>query len=170
MSGQPLEIERKYLIEKPDASLIAGFEKADPTEITQTYLRFDDSGMMRRVRKRGSETRGWQYTYTRKKTVGFGERIEIEDEIPEARYQELLQEAEPSMQTVHKTRWCFLYEQQLFELDVYAFSEVLATLEIELPSIDTPVVLPPQLHVIADVTGKPGYSNFALSKHGNFPR
>ena len=165
----PFEIERKYLIRRPSETLLRSLPQADPTEITQTYLQADESGMMRRVRKRGSDAKGWQYTYTRKRTVGFGERIELEDEISEAQYQALLQEAEPSMQKVHKVRWCFLYEKQFFELDVYAFSDVLATLEIELPDIDTPVTLPEQIEILRDVTGEPGFSNFSLSKKLAFP-
>ena len=74
------------------------------------------------------------------------------------------------MQTVHKVRWCFLYEKQFFELDVYAFSDVLATLEIELPDIDTPVTLPPEIELLADVTGDGRFSNFALSKTLAFPK
>ena len=169
MSGQPLEIERKYLIRCPEEALLRTLPQADPTEITQTYLKADESGMMRRVRKRGSDAKGWQYTYTRKQHAGFGKRIELEDEITEAQYQALLEEAEPAMQTVHKVRWCFVYEQQLFELDVYAFSGELATLEIELPDIDTKVELPPQIEVIADVTGDGRFSNFALSRSLSFP-
>ena len=169
MSGTPFEIERKYLIRRPSEMLLRSLPQADPTEITQTYLKADGSGMMRRVRKRGSEQKGWQYTYTRKQHVDFGKRIELEDEITEEQYLALLGEAEPSMQTVHKVRWCFVYEKQLFELDVYAFSDTLATLEIELPDIDTPVRLHPEIEILADVTGDGRFSNFALSKTLAFP-
>ena len=165
----PFEIERKYLIRRPSETLLRSLPQADPTEITQTYLQADESGMMRRVRKRGSDAKGWQYTYTRKQNAGFGKRIELEDEITEAQYQAFLEEAEPSMQKVHKVRWCFLYEKQFFELDVYAFSDTLATLEIELPDIDTPVTLPPEIELLADVTGDGRFSNFALSKALAFP-
>lgn len=169
MSDMPLEIERKYLIRRPDDALLYSLPEADPTEITQTYLKADDSGMMRRVRKRGSSEKGWQYTYTRKRDAGFGKHIELEDEISEGRYCELLAESEPTMHPIAKVRWTFRYEGQFFELDVYELSETLATLEIELPDIDTPVKLPPMLELIEDVTGKRGYSNFALSLNYAFP-
>lgn len=169
MADLPLEIERKYLIRRPAQELLRTLPQADVTEITQTYLQADDSGMMRRVRRRGSDAKGWQYTYTRKQHAGFGKRIELEDEITEAQYLALLEEAEPTMQQVHKARWTFVYEGQLFELDVYAFSETLATLEIELPDIDTPVTLPPEIELLADVTGDGRFSNFALSKALAFP-
>lgn len=165
----PIEIERKYLIRRPDAKTLLALPDADATEITQTYLKPDDSGMMRRVRKRGSAECGWQYTYTRKQAVGFGERIELEDEITEAQYHALLQEKDPEMHPIAKVRWCFTHREQLFELDVYAFSDTLATLEIELPDIHTPVNLPDHVEILEDVTGKSGYSNFALSKTLAFP-
>lgn len=165
----PLEIERKYLIERPDAAVIAALPGVQSTEITQTYLTEQEPGFGRRVRMRGTPETGWEYTYTRKKQIGFGKRIELEDTVSEAAYRELLREANPAMQPIRKVRHVFIYEGQVFELDVYAFSETLATLEIELPSIETPVTLPPEINVLADVTGKQGYSNYALAVQGGFP-
>lgn len=165
----PREIERKYLIRRPDAAVIASLPGVQSTEITQTYLRMQEEGFGRRVRKRGTLESGWEYTYTRKKQIGFGERIELEDTVSEEAYLMLLQEAEPSMQPIRKVRHVFNYLGQVFELDVYACSAELATLEIELPDIRTPVTLPPEIAVIEDVTGKPGYSNFALARQGGFP-
>ena len=161
----PLEIERKYLIRRPDAATLAALPEVRADEITQTYLTMAEDGFSRRVRKRGTPERGWQYTYTRKQTIDFGERIELEDEVSEADYLVLLQEADPEMHPIRKVRYVFAHLGQVFELDVYDFSEELATLEIELPSIDTPVTLPEQLEIIGDVTGKPGYSNFEMAKH-----
>ena len=167
--NMPLEIERKYLIRRPDVKTLAALPEVRADEITQTYLTFGEDGFSRRVRKRGTSERGWSYTYTRKQTVSFGERIELEDEISEADYQALLQEAEPSMHPIRKVRHVFTYLGQVFELDVYDFSDELATLEMELPSIDTPVTLPPEIGIIADVTGQKAYSNFAMSKRLAFP-
>lgn len=169
MSEMPLEIERKYLIRRPAEETLRSLPEADPTEITQTYLTPSEDGFMRRVRRRGSDAKGWQYTFTQKRTIGFGKRIELEDEITQARYEALLQERNPKMQPVSKVRWTFRYREQFFELDVYAFSETLATLEIELPDIDTPVQLPESLEILADVTGNGRYSNYALSKAQAFP-
>lgn len=169
MAGQPLEIERKYLIRRPDAQAMQAFPDAVPTQIVQTYLTQDDSGYMRRIRRRGSPEQGWQYTYTRKQAVGFGTRIELEEEITPSRYAALLGEADPAMHPICKVRWCFTHAGQMFELDVYEFSETLATLEIELPDIDTPVELPDGLEILEDVTGKSGYSNFSLARNLAFP-
>lgn len=168
-NDQPFEIERKYLIAKPEEDFLAALPGASITEITQTYLLPQEEGFGRRIRKRGSLATGWEYTYTRKKPVSFGKRIELEDVISQPEYLALLEEADPAHHTVIKKRCCFVHEQQLFELDVYDFEEQLATLEIELPDIDTPVQLPPWVELIADVTGNAGYSNFTLSKTLRFP-
>ena len=164
----PKEIERKFLIQKPDLQLLKTIDGCQATEIIQTYLIFLDDGFNRRVRKRGNPEH-WEYTYTRKKKIGFGERIELEDEISESQYLELLKEADPEYHPIQKIRCCIPYENQLLEIDLYAFSEKYATLEIELSDIHTPVILPDWLEVIADVTDKDGYSNFALSRTLAFP-
>ncbi len=164
----PKEIERKYLIQKPDIAVLKSIAGCEATEITQTYLIQKDSGFGRRIRKRGNGE-NWEYTYTQKHKIGFGERIELEDEISEKKYLELLKEAEPACHSIHKIRCCIPYEGQLLEIDIYEFSEKYATLEIELPSIETPVKLPEWLNILEDVTDKRGYSNFALSRKLAFP-
>lgn len=167
-SDMPKEIERKYLIACPDKDFLNHLPDCKATEITQVYLVQDATGFVRRVRKRGQE-HNWQYTYTRKKKIAFGERIELESEISEAMYQELLQEADPVHQIIKKIRYCIPYQNQLLELDIYDFSQELATLEIELPDIHMSVQLPDWLTILADVTDKKGYSNFELSMHLAFP-
>lgn len=165
----PREIERKYLVVMPDRVKLALIPDCKVTQIMQTYLADDGDGMCRRVRKRGNPQEGWQYTLTKKRHVGKGERIELEEELTAEQYHALLEEAAPDRQTICKTRYVFPFRKQVFELDVYAFSEVLATLEIEVEQIDTPVQLPSFLTVLADVTEDERYSNHALSEKLAFP-
>ncbi len=164
----PKEIERKYLIAMPDRVKLQLIPHCSVTQIEQTYLT-DEDGMCRRVRKRGNPQDGWQYTLTKKQHVGFGERIELEKEISPEQYRAYLKEAAPGKQTVSKVRYAFPFRKQVLELDVYAFSDTLATLEIELEHIDTPVILPSFISVIADVTDDERYSNYALSVKLAFP-
>ena len=167
-STEPKEIERKFLIVRPDKHFLEQIPDCHWTEITQTYLMQNQSGFGRRVRKRGTPG-NWEYTYTQKRKIGFGERIELEDRISETEYQTLLQEADPKCHTIEKIRYCVPYREQILEIDVYAFSQELATVEIELPDIHMSVHLPEWLDIIADVTDKQGYSNFALSLKLAFP-
>ena len=168
MQDVPKEIERKYLITCPDKKFLENLPDCEATVITQVYLIQDKSGFKRRVRKRGVNHH-WQYTYTKKKKIAFGERIELESEISESEYQNFLQEADPAHKIIQKTRYCIAYQKQVLELDIYDFSQELATVEIELPDINMPVQLPDWLNIIADVTDKKGYSNFDLSVTLAFP-
>lgn len=169
MSGNmPLEIERKYLIRRPAQDVLDTLPDVQCIAMSQTYLVPEEDGFGRRIRRsvlNGQET----FTYTRKKAINFGERIELEEEITETVYQQLLTQADLTRKTIHKIRYGFTYQSQYFELDVYSFSDTLATLEIELDNIDTPVQLPPQLDILADVTSDGRYSNSALSKILAFP-
>lgn len=164
-----LEIERKFLISYPEQTILDQLPDASATEITQSYLKPDDSGFGRRVRKRVFPDHV-EYTYTRKKKIAFGERIELEDQITEATYQALLLEADPAHRTISKIRYAIPYQGQILELDLYQFSRDLATLEIELPDINQPVRIPDWVHVLEDVTDQPGYSNFSLSLTLAFPQ
>ena len=159
----PHEIERKYLIRRPSETELAAIEGLDRTDIVQTYLAVPESGVCRRVRMRGSDEKGWTYTYTEKTDVSFGDRIEIEREITRVEYERLIVENPPDRQPVIKTRCVFVYDGQTFELDLYEFSSDYATLEIELSSIDDEVRLPPFIDLIRDVTGERGYSNSQLA-------
>lgn len=164
----PREIERKYLIAYPDMVKLSLIPGCEATQIEQIYLT-DEDGMSRRVRKRGNPQRGYAFTLTKKRHVALGERIELEEEITPEQFHALLGEAHPDKQPVRKVRYCFTFRKQVFELDVYAFSDTLATLEIELPSIDTPVNLPSFVQIIRDVTDDERFSNYALSEQLAFP-
>ncbi|MDE5754447.1 MAG: hypothetical protein K2H89_07905 [Oscillospiraceae bacterium] len=167
-SEMPIEIERKYVISYPDSAVRNQIPDFAATGITQVYLKPDDSGFGRRIRKQVFSDH-IEYTYTRKKKIAFGERIELEDQITEAEYQKLLQEADPTHHSIQKIRYSIPYQNQILELDLYAFSQKLATLEIELPDINTPVQIPDWVNILADVTDMPGYSNFELSQTLTFP-
>ena len=164
----PMEIERKYLIRRPATALLLAQPDVRVEDILQTYLTCEN-GFGRRVRKSGTPETGWHYTYTRKKPVSFGAKIELEDVITEAEYLALLREGDPERHTISKVRYAIPYGVQLLEVDLYAFSETLATLEVELPHIDTPVELPDWLHILEDVTGNHAYSNASLARDLAFP-
>ena len=166
MSNDNFEIERKYLIERPAAELLASLPESDVTDIVQIYLKDNGSGMYRRIRKRGTAERGYRYYLTEKKDIGFGKRIELEREIAEEEYSGLLPEADPDRIPIVKQRCTFVYDGQFFELDVYEMCSRWATLEIELDDINEEVRLPETLKIIRDVTGDRRFGNMSLSKYG----
>ena len=68
------------------------------------------------------------------------------------------------IRSVRKTRNCFVYNNQYFELDIYPTWEEEAILEIELTSGMQEVILPDWVEVIKDVTEDPNYKNYNLAK------
>ena len=159
----PKEIERKYLIIRPTEEVLLNLPQCDRTEIEQIYLKRFNPSITRRIRKRGSMDKGFKYYYTEKVPVSFGEKIEVEKEITADEYNKLKNEIDSKTSPIYKERYCFNYLDQLFELDVYEFSNDLATLEIELNDINNNVNLPNFINILKDVTGDNRYSNAALS-------
>lgn len=160
----PKEIERKYLIKIPSDEILNSLPECQRTDIVQTYLTSANEYTSRRLRKRGTIEKGYKFYYTEKTPVAFGEKIEIEREISEQEYNNLISQSAADSSPINKERYCFKYEGQLFELDVYSFSDKYATLEIELNDINDPVLLPDFIDIISDVTDDNRYSNAMLAK------
>ena len=158
----PLEIERKYLIKMPDISMLEQQPVYMKIEMEQAYLK--DSGETAGMRIRKSTLNGkTTYKKTFKKNITNITRIEIEDDISEQVWFELLKEVDPESTPIKKVRHCFMYKSQLFELDIYPFWSDRATLELEINSEDQQITLPPFIDIIKEVTEDKRYSNRSLS-------
>jgi len=161
-SKLPLEIERKFLIRMPDVSVLETQPLYMKIEIEQAYLRNQERTAGMRIRKNvinGKTT----YKKTYKKSITYRTRIEIEDDISEQSWKDLLFEIDPDSIPIKKVRHCFIYQGQFFELDIYDFWTDRATLEIELSSEEEKVELPSFIEVIKEVTDDDRYSNRSLS-------
>ena len=154
-----LEIEKKFLIAYPDFDALAKY-KPFKVEISQTYL--ISSLGSHRIRKRGANG---IYTYfeTLKIRVSPTCCEESESVISEKEYNELMKAADPDKSTINKFRYCFLFEGQYCELDVFDFWNDMALLEIELKNEDDTVILPDEITVIEDVSDNPKYKNNHLA-------
>ncbi len=159
---KPLEIERKFLIEYPDLDYIASYKFCKKVEISQTYL-LNESNEKSRIRKRGSNG-DYVYYETKKETLTSAERIEIERNISQTEYEELLKNADPERATIEKDRYCIAYENQYFELDVFPFWKDKAFLEIELTDVNQEIKFPPFLKIIKEVTDDKYYTNSNIAK------
>jgi len=163
----PSEIERKFLIRRPTIEEIEKLGCISKTNIIQTYLTRDENTAERRIRLRGTKEDGFSFFYTEKTDVSSGVRIEKEQKITPEKYLQLMTEADTSLHQISKTRYCFVYEKQYFEMDLYPFSDEYAILEIELNKIDDEIVLPP-LNVVVEVTDDIRFRNSALAKTLSF--
>lgn len=159
------EIERKFLVEMPD---IHDLDVKRTLNIVQTYLTDGENNVQRRVRCI-SENGKVRYVYTEKIFITAVTRKETEYQIDSHEYKRLIVQARENCSPVTKTRYCFDYRGQLFELDVYPFSESLATMELELDSETQEIVFPDNVDILKEVTGNPAYSNASLAVAGAFP-
>ena len=163
---EPLEIERKFLIEYPDLTLLNNMKLSRKTPITQAYLSTPNEGNFR-VRKRGIGENA-VYIKTIKIKINDLKRIEKESYITEAEYNKYLSDKENIVGIISKDRYCIIENNTYYELDIYPFWGDKATLEIELLSENQNYTLPSFVKLIREVSEDPEYRNFVLAQKYNF--
>lgn len=159
------EIERKFLVEFPETEKLNIKRKIS---IIQTYLNNVLNDTQRRVRKITDNNKNI-FTYTEKLFITDVTRQEMEYEIDEKEYERLLVQKKNDSVPVEKVRYCFEYNNQIFELDTYPFSDKFAILEIELKSVEQTIDFPDNIKIIKEVTSDERYANAALAVAGAFP-
>ena len=162
---EPLEIERKFLIKKPDLEILE--KQAVKIPIFQTYLKADkDSAVERRVRMTG-ENGDFNYYYTEKTMIEQGIRREIERRLSAQEYLSLLSETDWNLRPIRKTRYCFVYKNKYYELDIYPSWDNHAILEIEVNNLNENIEIPDFITLVKEVTGDKNYDNINLAKLNN---
>lgn len=159
----PIEIERKYLIEYPDLKMLEEDPLCRRVEIEQTYLKAP-KGEEYKVRKRGSDGHYTYYEIVNTVVNGL-KQPRIERRLDTEHYIELLEEADPDYHPLCKSRYYLTYERQYFEIDIYPFWDHQAILKIELSDENQEVHFPPQLEIIREVTGEPEFRNSYLARN-----
>lgn len=155
----PYEIERKYLIRRPDLLNLGTCCRV--IDISQTYLTTSEGSLrVRRTEEKGVVS----YIETLKRSVTAMRRMEIERELTEEEYERRLAARDPRRQMIRKTRYCLPYNGHTFEIDIYPFWTKQAIMEIELTHEDESFDLPPQIRVLREVTNDPAYSNHSLAR------
>jgi len=139
-------------------------------EVTHNYLQTTSRTMQSRLRKRGRQGK-YSYIHTiRKQQEAGGQVIEVKTPVSHREYSNLLGQTDPLHLTVNKTRRCFMYNNQYFQLDIYKepchqrcsglmLLETYTTLSPE----DFATRLPSFLNIEQQVTGDPAFSMFNLS-------
>lgn len=158
----PMETKRKYLVRMPDLSALEEKYGAVAADMMQTYLLETNPQVERRVRQQrnGSE---YLYFYTEKRMTDSG-KWETERPISQKAYIQYLMEGDSSLHAVHKLKYRFPYARQSFALDVYPFCPDKAVLRVALPADLAEPILPPELTILEEVTGRPEYKNKALAR------
>lgn len=167
-----LEIERKFLVREVPADKDWPVEFVD-FHLVQVYLTPKDKRVTsERVRVTIPTNQfGPAWTHTTKVRVAAGIHEEEERSLSKSAFTRMLRRADPAMKPVQKMRRKFYWPEtgRLFELDIFAESYApLVLLEVELPSMDTPVELPTFLTIEREVTEEKGFSNAALARMGAY--
>lgn len=165
MTEPNIEIERKYVIEKPRIADMASLENYTSSEIVQIYLA-SPSGVTHRIRSRAYSDRVLYYETTKIRIDKMSSH-EYEREIEKREFDSLAEKIAEGSRPVIKTRYTFDFSGQTFEVDVYPEWEHTAVMETELPSREATATFPDFIRVIAEVTGDKRYSNAAMSR--SFP-
>ena len=162
-NGEPLEIERKYLIRYPDPGLLDKI-CAGKADMHQVYLG-SEAGVSRRIRK--VETAGRvEYWYNEKTRLSDTTRIERERIIREDEYNALLKEADADCSIIRKTRHYLYYGQFCFEIDVFPEWNDRAIMEVELENENADITFPDSIEIIKEVTSDRRYTNASLARNG----
>jgi len=163
----PESIKRKFLISSlPDIKLFPTYQDFD---VVHDYLATSNPKIQARLRRRGQNGR---YTYMRtlrEETKVNGQVVEVRTNLLEKDYEMLYStQRDHSRQPVYKTRRCFLWKNQYFQLDIYnepchPRCKGLLILETYTTKFGDDLELPDFLDIAKEVTGDPFYSMFHLS-------
>ncbi len=96
-----------------------------------------------------------------KERVGVGHNKEHHLSIGENEAEELKHKA---TRAIDKVRWVYEYNGLRFEIDCFE-SAVLVKLEVEVPTMDTIVIMPEfiEKNIICELTGVPGFDNYHIA-------
>ena len=164
---EPLEIERKFLIQMPNLRKLEQMPACTKVHIVQTYLRASQEDEEVRIRQRGTKHH-FIYFKTIKRKLAAGKRVEIETRLSQREYLEHLMQADPRYRQIQKTRYCLSRDGQYLEIDIYPQVEDRAILEIELRDLGQQLSIPQFLKVLKEVTQDEAYLNRNIAKNG-FP-
>ncbi|MBU0487076.1 MAG: CYTH domain-containing protein [Bacteroidetes bacterium] len=155
MKTPPIEIERKWLIEK----LPEGLVLPPANVIRQSYLAIDPAGTVVRVRQKNDK-----YFLTMK-GAGLLSRHEAEMELQKADFEQFMTLS--NGRDVEKNRYCLPFGEYTIELDIFSGKlSGLMLAEVEFKDIATAKQFSPPVWFGKEVTTFPEYTNAAMAVRG----
>lgn len=149
--------------------LNATFPKFTDFEVEHHYLQHTENGGQSRLRKRGRDGR-WFYTCTVRRPEVRGQTIEVKTPLSKKDYDYLLNHVDQKRLPIYKTRRCFMYNHQSYQLDIYrdpchprCRGLMLLETFTTLPVSQLRANLPPFLNITEEVTGDPAFSMYNLA-------
>ena len=160
-----IEIERKFIIEKPDVDLLRGLPGFSESRIVQIYVHSLEN-VTHRVRSREIDGEV-VYTETKKQRIDKMSALEDEREISREQFVSISADIKEGTSPINKVRYTFLANEKLFEMDVYPEWKNTCILEIELSDREEKIVFPGFIKIVEEVTGNRAYSNASMAR--SFP-
>lgn len=166
MLGVPIPIEtyKKYLVKMPDLSRLEKESNFSKVDITRIYLLNEDNENERSILQRG-QFGDYAFYYTEKRHFKGFDRIDVERRLTKNEYVSLIGQADTRLKQINKTRYCFVWNNKYYELDVFGFWNDKALLKIQLTDRDSVVEIPEFLEVIKDVSNDMSYTNYSLAQN-----
>ncbi|MBQ8380703.1 MAG: hypothetical protein IJY18_02310 [Clostridia bacterium] len=156
-----IETEYKLIVEKPDIENLSACEGYTESEILQIYL--ESPAATHRVRRRVYSSGKVEYTENKKIRISKMSAIEEERVISEEEFFALAEKIEKGAKPLKKIRRTVKYLGYTYEFDFYEDWKSTCIMEVELPSEDTELVLPPLVRMLKNVTGEKMYSNHSMA-------
>ena len=159
----PIKIEKKFLVKKPDLEKLLEQENCQKLFIKQTYLLSNDKKVEKRLRQIGKDG-NYSYFYGIKQHLSGSTSSILEEKINKKEYNLLRTTADSRLKEITKERYCFVYNNLYFKLDIYHFWKYVAILEVELTEENQEFETPFLINVIRDVTDDKNFKNIAIAK------
>lgn len=174
-------VKLKFLVKGPLPDLFP--VRIRDFTVHHDYLPCTDGGPQARIRRRGRHGK-WMYTHTVRRQEG-GEIVETRTNVSRHIYDQLLSQVishnflmldlrvfvqadRDRNVSIEKTRRCFTWRDQYYQLDIYTSPHPgLMLLETYTCIPASQLDLPDFLEIEKNVTGKPEYSMFNLSQTKN---
>lgn len=159
---ESLEIERKFLIERPDMNIMHTYVSVlTGADIEQIYL-VDKT----RLRREGCEGHAW-YSAVRKEKMRPSVQREFETTIASWVYDARAKiERDDTREVIQKRRYYFIWQSQYYMLDIFKKPgrlDGLSILETELLDENDVFSLPPFVTILREVTSDSAFTNAALA-------
>lgn len=165
MGEKSIEYTKKMLVKLPNLNKLNYNRKIT---IIQNYLYSDNPNIEKRIRQRiyGKNS---SFYYTEKNTISDGNgRLKSERKITEREYLSLMSQIDTSYHQITKERYCFVYDNQYMNLDVFPFDKEKGLLEVSLKENDTTIEYPDFIEIIKEVTEDVKYNNISLAETLSF--
>ena len=166
MLGVPIPIEayKKYLVAMPDLERLKAELNFSKVDMSRIYLLNEENENERSILQRG-HFGDYAFYYTEKRHFKGFDRIEVERRLTKNEYVSLIGQADTRLKQINKTRYCFVWNNKYYELDVFGFWNDKAILKVQLTDRDSMVEIPEFLQVIKDVSNDMSYTNYSLAQN-----